>query len=128
MISIRSRSAGGTVSRRLAVVPFDLSRVLFITTANLLDTVPPALRDRMEIIELPGYTEEEKVRIARKHLVPKQARAHGSTTRDLAEGAQIRWTDAARTPVTRRDTREDGLGNLECDISAITRKVAMRAS
>jgi ATP-dependent Lon protease len=70
-------------------VPFDLSRVLFITTANLLDTVPPALRDRMEIIELPGYTEEEKVRIAGTHLVPKQAKDHG-----LIEGEHIRWTDA----------------------------------
>jgi ATP-dependent Lon protease len=102
-------------------VPFDLSRVLFITTANLLDTVPPALRDRMEIIELPGYTEEEKVRIARQHLVPKQARDHG-----LVEGEQIRWTDAALTQLVRYYTREAGLRNLEREIAAITRKVAKR--
>jgi ATP-dependent Lon protease len=102
-------------------VPFDLSRALFITTANLLDTVPPALRDRMEIIELPGYTEEEKVRIARQHLVPKQARDHG-----LAEGEHIRWTDAALTQLVRHYTREAGLRNLEREIAAITRKVAKR--
>jgi ATP-dependent Lon protease len=102
-------------------VPFDLSRVLFITTANLLDTVPPALRDRMEIIELPGYTEEEKVRIARQHLVPKQARDHG-----LLEGEHIRWTDAALTQLVRHYTREAGLRNLEREIAAITRKVAKR--
>jgi ATP-dependent Lon protease len=102
-------------------VPFDLSRALFITTANLLDTVPPALRDRMEIIELPGYTEEEKVRIARQHLVPKQARDHG-----LLEGEQIRWTDAALTQLVRHYTREAGLRNLEREIAAITRKVAKR--
>jgi ATP-dependent Lon protease len=107
-------------------VPFDLSRVLFITTANLLDTVPPALRDRMEIIELPGYTEEEKVRIARQHLVPKQARDHGLTTGDLVEGDQIRWTDAALTHLVRHYTREAGLRNLEREIAAITRKVAKR--
>jgi ATP-dependent Lon protease len=102
-------------------VPFDLSRALFITTANLLDTVPPALRDRMEIIELPGYTEEEKVRIARQHLVPKQARDHG-----LAEGEHIRWTDAALTQLVRHYTREAGLRNLEREIAAITRKIAKR--
>ncbi len=107
-------------------VPFDLSRVLFITTANLLDTVPPALRDRMEIIELPGYTEEEKVRIARQHLVPKQAREHGLATGDLVEGDQIRWTDAALTQLVRHYTREAGLRNLEREIAAITRKVAKR--
>jgi len=107
-------------------VPFDLSRVLFITTANLLDTVPPALRDRMEIIELPGYTEEEKVRIARQHLVPKQARDHGLSTGDLVEGDQIRWTDTALTQLVRHYTREAGLRNLECEIAAITRKVAKR--
>ena len=102
-------------------VPFDLSRVLFITTANLLDTVPPALRDRMEIIELPGYTEEEKVRIAGTHLVPKQAKDHG-----LVEGEHIRWTDAALARLVRHYTREAGLRNLEREIAAISRKIAKR--
>src|SRR5215468_1099043 len=102
-------------------VPFDLSRVLFITTANLLDTVPPALRDRMEIIELPGYTEEEKVRIAATHLVPKQAHDHG-----LVEGQHIRWTDAALARIVRHYTREAGLRNLEREIAAISRKIAKR--
>ncbi len=107
-------------------VPFDLSRVLFITTANLLDTVPPALRDRMEIIELPGYTEEEKVRIARQHLVPKQAREHGMIFGGVSDAEQIRWTDAALTELVRHYTREAGLRNLEREIAAITRKVAKR--
>jgi len=107
-------------------VPFDLSRALFITTANVLDTVPPALRDRMEVIELPGYTEEEKVRIARQHLVPKQARDHGLTTGGPAEGEQIRWTDTALTQLVRHYTREAGLRNLEREIATITRKVAKR--
>jgi len=102
-------------------VPFDLSRVLFITTANVLDTVPPALRDRMEIIELPGYTEEEKVRIAGTHLVPKQAKDHG-----LVEGEHIRWTDAALARLVRYYTREAGLRSLERQIAAICRKVAKR--
>ena len=102
-------------------VPFDLSRVLFITTANLLDTVPPALRDRMEIIELPGYTEEEKVRIAGTHLVPKQAKDHG-----LLEGEHVRWTDAALARLVRYYTREAGLRSLERQIAAICRKVAKR--
>jgi len=102
-------------------VPFDLSRVLFITTANLLDTVPPALRDRMEIIELPGYTEEEKVRIAGTHLVPKQAKDHG-----LVEGLHIRWTDAALARLVRHYTREAGLRSLEREIAAISRKIAKR--
>jgi ATP-dependent Lon protease len=102
-------------------VPFDLSRVLFITTANLLDTVPPALRDRMEIIELPGYTEEEKVRIAGTHLVPKQAKDHG-----LLGGEHIRWTDEALARLVRYYTREAGLRSLERQIASICRKVAKR--
>jgi ATP-dependent Lon protease len=102
-------------------VPFDLSRVLFITTANLLDTVPAPLRDRMEIIELAGYTEEEKVRIARSHLVPKQARDHGLTL-----GEHLRWTDAALQHLARGYTREAGLRNLEREIATVTRKLARR--
>jgi ATP-dependent Lon protease len=102
-------------------VAFDLSKILFITTANVLDTVPPALRDRMEIIELAGYTEEEKVRIARKHLLPKQAKDHG-----LLEGEHINWTDAALRLLVRGYTREAGLRNLEREIAAVTRKVAKR--
>ena len=102
-------------------VAFDLSKILFITTANVLDTVPPALRDRMEIIELAGYTEEEKVRIARKHLLPKQAKDHG-----LLEGEHIDWTDAALRLLVRGYTREAGLRNLEREIAAVTRKVAKR--
>src|SRR2546425_6114638 len=111
-------------------VAFDLSRVLFITTANMLDTVPPALRDRMEIIEVPGYAEEEKAQIARKHLVPKQARDHGLTTSEepptTGEAAHIRFTDAALTTLIRHYTREAGLRNLEREIATITRKIAKR--
>jgi ATP-dependent Lon protease len=102
-------------------VAFDLSKILFITTANVLDTVPPALRDRMEIIELAGYTEEEKIRIARTHLVPKQVADHG-----LRDGDHIRWTDPALRLLVRGYTREAGLRNLEREIAAITRKVAKR--
>ena len=102
-------------------VAFDLSKILFITTANMLDTVPPPLRDRMEIIEIAGYTEEEKVQIARTHLVPKQVADHG-----LIQGEHIRWTDAALRLLVRGYTREAGLRNLEREIAAITRKVAKR--
>jgi ATP-dependent Lon protease len=101
-------------------VAFDLSKVLFITTANMLDPVPPALRDRMEIIELAGYTEEEKIRIARKHLVPKQSRDHGLSEVDLT------WTDAALRLLARSYTREAGLRNLEREIATITRKLTKR--
>jgi ATP-dependent Lon protease len=102
-------------------VAFDLSKVLFITTANVLDTVPAPLRDRMEIIEIAGYTEEEKVRIARSHLVPKQVTDHG-----MIEGEHLQWTDAALRLLVRGYTREAGLRNLERAIAAVTRKVAKR--
>lgn len=101
-------------------VPFDLSRVMFVTTANLLDPIPPALRDRMEVIELAGYTEEEKLEIARRHLIPKQLRENG-----LAE-AQISFTTEGLTHVIRHYTREAGLRNLEREIGSLCRKVARR--
>jgi ATP-dependent Lon protease len=102
-------------------VPFDLSKALFITTANILDPVPPALRDRMEVIELPGYTEEEKVAIANRHLIPKQAAGHGLRLND-----HIVFTEAAIRLLIQSYTREAGLRNLEREIAALFRKVAKR--
>jgi len=102
-------------------VPFDLSRVLFITTANVMDGVPAPLRDRMEIINLAGYTEEEKVAIAQRHLVPKQAREHG-----LAPGTDIVFEREAIRLLARGYTREAGVRSLEREIASVCRKVARR--
>jgi ATP-dependent Lon protease len=102
-------------------VPFDLSKVLFIATANWLDPIPEPLRDRMEIIELPGYTGEEKIHIAHKYLIPKQATEHG-----LKVGEQLEFTDEALRELIHSYTREAGVRNLEREIATITRKQARR--
>ena len=100
-------------------VPYDLSRVFFITTANQLDTIPGPLRDRMEIIELGGYTEEEKVEIAVRHLIPKQIEEHGLKPR------QISWNRDAVQKLVRHYTREAGVRNLEREVGSVVRKATL---
>ena len=101
-------------------VPFDLSQVMFIATANTLHTIPPALLDRMEILELPGYTEQEKLEIARSYLVPRQLEEHGLTARRLEIDTE------AITGLIRYYTSEAGLRNLERAVGTLCRKVARR--
>jgi ATP-dependent Lon protease len=99
-------------------VAFDLSKVMFIATANLLDNIPTALRDRMEILELSGYTDDDKLNIARSYLVPKQLKANG-LARD-----QVAFADDALTSIIQHYTREAGVRNLEREIGSAARKVA----
>jgi len=103
-------------------VPFDLSRVMFITTANLTDPIPPALKDRMEVLELPGYTEIEKLHIARKFLIPRQLKEHGLATEMLD------IPDETILAIVRNYTREAGLRNLEREIGTICRKTARQVA
>src|SRR5205085_2503848 len=99
-------------------VPYNLSRVLFIMTANLLDPVPDALLDRMEVIELPGYTEEEKFHIARNFLIPRQVGEHGLPI------TQVNFADKAVYTAIREYTHEAGVRNLKREIGTICRKIA----
>ena len=103
-------------------LPFDLSKVMFIATANMLDTIPGPLRDRMEVIELTGYTEEEKVEIAKRYLVKRQLEANG------LKPEQARLTDEALHQLVRDYTREAGCRNLERTIGAVLRNVAVRVA
>ena len=101
-------------------VPFDLSKVMFITTANILDTIPPALRDRMEVLMLHGYTLDEKIKIANRYLIPRQRDEHG------LKAKQIKFTDGAVKQIVSGYTREAGLRNLEREIANVCRGVASK--
>src|SRR5579862_7197368 len=101
-------------------LPFDLSRVLFITTANWLEPIHPALRDRLEVIELPSYTESEKLQIAKRYLVPRQIEEHGLTKND------VKFSDGALRGLIREYTREAGVRQLERQIAALTRKATRK--
>jgi ATP-dependent Lon protease len=101
-------------------VPFDLSKVMFITTANVLDTIPPALRDRMEVLSLLGYTEDEKIKIANRYLIPRQRKAHG------LKADQIIFTTGVIRHIISGYTREAGLRNLEREIASVCRGVASK--
>ena len=108
----------GTFRDNFLELPFDLSKVFFITTANTTSTIPRALLDRMEVIELSSYTDEEKLQIAKRHLIPKQKKKHG------LKGAQLRFTDGAIRQIISGYTRESGVRNFEREIANVCRKAA----
>ncbi|MCX7885686.1 MAG: endopeptidase La [Verrucomicrobiae bacterium] len=120
LLEVLDPQQNSTFSDHYLEVPFDLSRVMFITTANLLEPIPPALVDRMEIIELPGYTEQEKLHIATRHLIPQQLHEHG------LKSSQLTIRKEALTGIIRHYTREAGVRNLDRAIATICRRTARR--
>src|SRR6266567_3642186 len=120
LLEVLDPAQNNTFRDNYLAVPYDLSRALFITTANVLDTIPGPLRDRMEIIQLPGYTQEEKREIARRYLLARQLKENG------LKSEQLEITDAALTAIIRDYTREAGVRSLERQIGAVCRRAAVR--
>ena len=122
LLEVLDPEQNGTFRDNYLAVPFDLSRVVFITTANMLDTIPGPLRDRMEIITLAGYTASEKLQIARRYLVPRQMEANG------LKAGQVEIADDALRDVIQHYTREAGVRSLEREIGRMLRRAAMRVA
>ncbi len=122
LLEVLDPEQNNTFSDHYLDVPFDLSRVMFIATGNILDPVPPALRDRMEVLELPGYTQNERLLITQKYLIPRQTKEHGLTE------ANIEFTAGAVIKIIISYTKEAGLRNLEREIAAVCRKVATKVA
>ncbi len=122
MLEVLDPAQNSTFRDHYLDLPFDLSDVMFIATANILDPVPPALQDRMEVIQLAGYTVEEKLHIAKRYLVPRQLEANG------LKASQIEITDPALTAIIDEYTREAGVRNLERQIGTVCRKVARQVA
>jgi ATP-dependent Lon protease len=120
LLEVLDPAQNNTFTDHYLDLPFDLSRVLFITTANWLEPIHPALRDRLEVIELPSYTETEKLQIARRYLVPRQIEEHGLTRQD------VKFSSAALRRLIREYTREAGVRQLEREIAALARKAARK--
>ena len=120
LLEVLDGEQNGTYRDHYLEIPFDLSKVMFITTANTLDTVPRPLLDRMEVIELGSYTDEEKLMIAKNHLIPKQLKKHGM------KKSQVRITDDAIREIIQCYTRESGVRNLERSFGEICRKAAVQ--
>ncbi len=118
LLEVLDPEQNNTFSDHYVEVPFDLSRVLWVVTANVMHNIPRPLLDRMEIISIPGYTEEEKVQIAKRYLIPKQVREHGLTDK------QVVFTEGTVQKVIRDYTRESGVRNLERSMATLCRKVA----